>query len=764
MRKSFSKKMQVIALTTLIMCDTTWAGMRNELPRDGNEENAKSAISHGGQILTKSLPRVTSPFNIPGITSLSVNSLPDDQRLMPSIGNGHVATVIRGDAVFMNGLYNGHNITSHRAKMPAVFIRNINSSSFQEQRFTLDFAAGMFVEEIAAKDVSVKIKMFAHRTIKQLLVTMVTVQNAGSANVRLGLNSSRIADTEDLDITHAVNQSIGIISGRTKEMEYDVTGLQDVTMVHTVIPEEISVEPFQKTTRLFLLSVDLDPTTAKKSFDKGVQMFFNGNLESSHVSGWADVWRNGRIDLNGNDTLATLAYSSLYYIISSLPLGPTPDFVGLSPGDLAHGEGHQDYMGHVFWDQETWMYPPILLLHSKMGEAIVQTRVRTLDAAIQTAKMRGYKGAMYPWETALSGLDVTEIPIYFLNEQHITGDISFALRQYLYMTRDIRFLKESGIELVQEIAEFWASRVFLNYSTNMYEIHDVMPPDEWHKKVNNSAFTNAVAKLSLLLPEFVGNVMNIKPDPKYKAIADKMYIPYDKQLDYHPEFDGYTKNEPVKQADVVLMGFPLMINMDESTRRNDFRIYEAVTSKGPAMTWSMFSIGNLEIGDITKASTQFTRQLLNVAKPFNVWTELDDGTGAVNFITGMGGFLQSLLFGYGGFRLRPDRIDFHGRLPPSTSSFNITGLDYLGGSIDFYFTKDTTIVRLTKAAEFTLTLKYEEKAFTLKQNEIQMFSSTKASIVPDLPLTLDRNSANHVLFSSVLLIISALFCSKLYIC
>lgn len=66
----------------------------------------------------------------------------------------------------------------------------------------------------------------------------------------------------------------------------------------------------------------------------------------------------------------------------------------------------KDYMGHVFWDQETWMYPPILLLHSKMGEAIVQTRVRTLDAALQTAKMRGYKGAMYPWETALSGINL----------------------------------------------------------------------------------------------------------------------------------------------------------------------------------------------------------------------------------------------------------------------------------------------------------------------------------------------------------------------
>lgn len=52
-------------------------------------------------------------------------------------------------------------------------------------------------------------------------------------------------------------------------MEYDVTGLQDVTMVHTVIPEEIYVDPLKKTTHLFLLSVDLDPATAKKSFNEG---------------------------------------------------------------------------------------------------------------------------------------------------------------------------------------------------------------------------------------------------------------------------------------------------------------------------------------------------------------------------------------------------------------------------------------------------------------------------------------------------------------
>lgn len=151
-----------------------------------------------------------------------------------------------------------------------------------------------------------------------------------------------------------------------------------------------------------------------------------------------------------------------------------------------------------------------------------------------------------------------------------------------------------------------------------------------------------------------------------------------------------------------------------------------------------------------------------------MWTENADGTGAVNFITGMGGFLQSLLFGYGGFRLRPDRIDFHGRLLPSTSSFNITGLDYLGGSIDFYFTKDTTTVRLTKAAELTLTIKYDERTVSLIKNENNMFSTKRASIVPELPPPPTRtpasssstvgvrNSTNSLSFSSVLLIIGVL--------
>lgn len=44
--------------------------------------------------------------------------------------------------------------------------------------------------------------------------------------------------------------------------------------------------------------------------------------------------------------------------------------------------------------------------------------------------------------------------------------------------------------------------------------------------------------------------------------------------------------EPVKQADVVLLGFPVMYPMEPEVRRNDLEIYEPVTDpQGPAMTW-----------------------------------------------------------------------------------------------------------------------------------------------------------------------------------
>jgi hypothetical protein len=48
--------------------------------------------------------------------------------------------------------------------------------------------------------------------------------------------------------------------------------------------------------------------------------------------------------------------------------------------------------------------------------------------------------------------------------------------------------------------------------------------------------------------------------------------------------------------------------------------------------------------------------------------------GAVNFQTGMGGLLQTLVFGFGGARLHLDRLEIlRPQLPPDTDKFTIRG-------------------------------------------------------------------------------------------
>jgi hypothetical protein len=48
----------------------------------------------------------------------------------------------------------------------------------------------------------------------------------------------------------------------------------------------------------------------------------------------------------------------------------------------------------------------------------------------------------------------------------------------------------------------------------------------------------------------------------------------------------------VKQADVALLGFPLLWSMPDDVRRNDLELYDNITHpEGPAMTWSMYAVG-----------------------------------------------------------------------------------------------------------------------------------------------------------------------------
>ena len=64
----------------------------------------------------------------------------------------------------------------------------------------------------------------------------------------------------------------------------------------------------------------------------------NDELFASHVRAWTSLWSRGRVDIDGDLSLARAAYGSWYYILSSLPVNYHPQFVGLSPCGLPHSD------------------------------------------------------------------------------------------------------------------------------------------------------------------------------------------------------------------------------------------------------------------------------------------------------------------------------------------------------------------------------------------------------------------------------------------
>ena len=88
------------------------------------------------------------------------------------------------------------------------------------------------------------------------------------------------------------------------------------------------------------------------------------------------------------------------------------------------GLSSQGGNGHIFWDTELWMYPPILLLNQGIAESMVNYRTNRLAAACKRAITHGYRGAMFPWESDDAGEEST--PTFALTgplEHHITADI-----------------------------------------------------------------------------------------------------------------------------------------------------------------------------------------------------------------------------------------------------------------------------------------------------------------------------------------------------
>lgn len=390
------------------------------------------------------------------------------------------------------------------------------------------------------------------------------------------------------------------------------------------------------------------------------------DLLNQHKNLWKELWE-GDIIIEGDLQSQQDIRLALYHLYA---FGRGDSDLSISPMGLSS----QGYNGHIFWDTELWMFPPLLVLNQDIARSLVNYRSDRLDVAKKKAINFGYKGAMFPWESDDTGEEAT--PAWALTgtfEHHITADVAIAFWNYYRVTKDKQWLVEKGYPVLKEVADYWVSRSTKN-SDGSYSIKNVVGANEFAPNVDDNAFTNGSAITALQFANLAAKELGIDPSSDWKTVADaiKIYKFSDGTTMEHSKYKG----EIIKQADVNLLAYPLNIVNDKETLLKDLKYYEPKLAKeGPAMGKSVFAVIYARLGDAKNAFRLFKDSYEpNKRPPFGALSESATSNNPY-FATGAGGMLQTVLFGFGGLHLTEDGIvQKNPILPKEWKSLTITGV------------------------------------------------------------------------------------------
>lgn len=206
-------------------------------------------------------------------------------------------------------------------------------------------------------------------------------------------------------------------------------------------------------------------------------------------------------------------------------------------GVLARGLNGEAYRGHVFWD-ELFVYPFLNFRLPQVARGALLYRYRRIGEAREAARVAGYRGAMYPWQSGSDGQEETPTthlnplskkwePDLSRNQRHVGAAIFYAAWHFHLATNDFDFLRDCGAEMMLEIARFWASIAHYNSERHRWEIHGVMGPDEFHEKypgaaeggLRNNAYTNVMAAW---IAETAQRVLDLLPASRREALRARI--------------------------------------------------------------------------------------------------------------------------------------------------------------------------------------------------------------------------------------------------
>jgi trehalose/maltose hydrolase-like predicted phosphorylase len=145
------------------------------------------------------------------------------------------------------------------------------------------------------------------------------------------------------------------------------------------------------------------------------------------------------------------------------------------------------------------------------------------------------------------------------------------------------------------------------------------------------------------------------------------------------EYSGY-QGRPAKQADTLLLLFPGELPLPRDQQERMFRYYVDRTIKaGPAMTESVHAVIAARLGQPEEAYRRFRASVDPFLRPpFFSFSE-KRSRDHMDFMTGVAGSLQAILYGFAGLRLQDSpRPVFDPHLPPAWTGLTLHDFQWRG--------------------------------------------------------------------------------------
>ncbi|HXR65108.1 MAG TPA: glycosyl hydrolase family 65 protein [Ktedonobacteraceae bacterium] len=603
---------------------------------------------------------------------------------------------------------------------------DVRYGELQSHERVLDFRAGTLRREVcwtSPAGCSVKVSSTRLVSFSQRAIAAISYEvEALDTPTRIVLQSELVANEAPPDLgrdpragmapetpleceEHLAQKKLGLMIHRTKlsqlrvgtAMDHSIEGPGDLAIESDSSPNvtrvtiTVQLQPGERLRVIKFLAYGWSSTRSQPAVHDQVL----AALSAARRTGWDgllaeqraylnDFWQNANVELEGDAKIQQALRFALFHVLQAGARGerrPLPAKGLTGPG----------YDGHAFWDTESFVLPMLtLILPHAVGDAL-RWRQATLPQAKDHARQLGLRGSAFPWRT-IHGEECSGYWPAGTAAFHINADIAYATGYYIECTGDMDFEEKVGLELLVETARLWLSLGYHD-SAGWFRLDGVTGPDEYSAIADNNVYTNLMAQYNL---RFASKAVQRHPHKaralgvdldeltRWRAAAEKMFLPHDEQLGVTPQDESFTRHEVWNFADTAPDQYPLLLHFPyfdlyrkqvvkqadlvlamhlrgdaftlEQKMRN-FVYYEPLTVRDSSLSASTQAVIAAEVGQL-----QLAYDYLGEAALMDL-DNLERNTLDGLHIASLAGAWTALVAGFGGMRSCNGELSFKPRLP-----------------------------------------------------------------------------------------------------